>query len=202
MESEGNGGESTTRNLDDVLRSAEDWYIYLRKKHDGETIAWTVAMGVIAWLAALLILALSSFTLLHVFFASYLLEGITVITILAVAVSLLTYFIRRRRAFPFVELRNLIDKMKNASEISSYDYLKLVDQMHDVLLAVKKGKLDSAQGDGIVAFIVVALFGFNIGLGLLAGIIVYLYFRYEAIREYDNETRRYLEAKREFIEGL
>ena len=87
-------------------------------------------------------------------------------------------------------------------QASAEDGLRLIDSMHEALLAIKKGKMDSAFTNGAVAFIVVALFGLNVAVGLLTGAIVYLYFRFEAIREYENESRKYEESKREFVQSL
>ena len=85
---------------------------------------------------------------------------------------------------------------------SPEDGLRLVDSMHEAMLALKKGKVDDAFWYGGVAFVLVALFGKNVAVGLLAGVIVYLYFRYEALREYENESRRYEESKRDFAQSL
>jgi hypothetical protein len=42
----------------------------------------------------------------------------------------------------------------------------------------------------------------NAGLGALAGVIVYLYFRYEALREYERGDERYESSKRMLLQIL
>ncbi len=40
------------------------------------------------------------------------------------------------------------------------------------------------------------------GLGALAGVIVYLYFRYESLREYERGEERYESSKRALLQSL
>jgi hypothetical protein len=54
----------------------------------------------------------------------------------------------------------------------------------------------------VVAFAIVAVIGVNAGDGALAGVITYLYFRFEALRGYEGEERRYDESKKELLQSL
>jgi len=53
-----------------------------------------------------------------------------------------------------------------------------------------------------VGFAIVTILGLNEGLGALAGVIVYLYFRYEALREYERGEERYENSKRALLQSL
>jgi len=92
--------------------------------------------------------------------------------------------------------------MKASQTDSSVDALKLIEKMHELLLGVRRARMGDAFAKGTIAFILVALLGQNIAIGLLGGIMVYLYFRYESLTEYGREVLEYQESKREIIEGL
>jgi hypothetical protein len=42
----------------------------------------------------------------------------------------------------------------------------------------------------------------NAAVGALAGVIAYLYFRFEALREYEREEERYEDSKKELLRSL
>ena len=111
------------------------------------------------------------------------------------------YAVRRRRGFKFAELGAQIDRMKSG-RVSSEDALRLMDLMHQAALTARKRRLDLAFEYGVAAFILVSLIGLNAGYGALAGVIVYLYFRYESTREYEKEDERYEESKKDLLLGL
>jgi hypothetical protein len=183
-----------------TVQRADEWYVYLKARHDHQTKIETAVVTAVAFLAVLIGFGFSATGELYSKPVNpvYFLLGATTIP---AAAGLATWIIRKRRRFPFAELGSLIAKVKGG-RASAEDGLRLIDAMHDALLAMKKGKLDSAFTYGGVAFILVALFGQNIAVGLLTGAIVYLYFRYEAMKEYESESRKYEEAKRDFVQNL
>jgi len=74
--------------------------------------------------------------------------------------------------------------------------------MHQASLVAKKRKLDSAIEWGLVAFIVVSVVGLNPSIGALAGVIVYLYYRFETLRESEKEERSYEDSKKDLLQSL
>jgi len=54
----------------------------------------------------------------------------------------------------------------------------------------------------VSAFALVALIGRNAAIGALAGVIVYLYFRFEALRGFEKEETRYEDSKKELLQNL
>jgi chromate transport protein ChrA len=77
-----------------------------------------------------------------------------------------------------------------------------MDLMHQAALTMRKQRLDSAFEYGVAAFILVSFLALNAGFGALAGVITYLYFRYEALREYEKEDERYETSKKEILLSL
>ena len=186
--------------LEATVQHAEEWYAYLKTRHDDRTKTETVVVTFVAFLAVLIGFGYSATGELYSKPVNpvYFLLGVIAIP---AAAGVTTWVIRKRRRFPFAELGSLVARMKGG-QASAEDGLRTIDAMHDALLAMKKGKMDSAFTNGGVAFILVALFGANVAVGLLTGAIVYLYFRFEAMREYESESRKYEVAKRDFVQNL
>jgi hypothetical protein len=186
--------------LEATVQRADEWYTYLKKRHDDQTKIQTAVVTAVAFLAVLIGFGYSATGELYStpVNPAYLLLGVIAIP---AAAGVTTWVIRKRRRFPFAELGSLVARMKGG-QASAEDGLRMIDAMHLALLAMKKGKMDSAFTNGGVAFILVALFGANVAVGLLTGAIVYLYFRFEAMREYESESRKYEEAKRDFVRNL
>jgi hypothetical protein len=111
------------------------------------------------------------------------------------------YYVRRRRGFKFEDLGAMIDKIK-AGRASSEDGLRLMDLMHQAALTMRKQRLDTAFEYGVGAFILVSIVGLNAGIGALAGVVVYVYFRFEALRDYEREDEKYEAAKKDILLSL
>jgi len=193
--------QSVNAKLDGMVQDAEELCAFVKKKHDSETRAEVVSVGAVAWLVALVGLGVGSAATSSPIFFGNPVGFFIAVSAIAAGCAGTTYALRRRRRFPYAELNALVVKMKEGN-VSPEDGLRLVDSMHEVVLALKKGKVDDAFWYGGVAFALVAFFGKNVAFGLLAGVIVYLYFRYEALREYEKESRRYEESKRDFAQSL
>ena len=197
------GEESGRRNgqkLDDIVRDADEYYTYLKGKHVHETRLDVVVVGLVVWFASFAAIGFSALAL-YGRMIYYVAVAFSIAVVIGAAAGLVTYLIRRRRGFKFVELGVLLSRMK-AGGASSEDGLRLMDAMHQAATAVKKRRLDSAFEYGVVAFALVALIGLNAGIGALAGVIVYLYFRFEALREYERGEERYEDSKRQLLQSL
>jgi len=199
MTAEGEGTrEPTDQMLSDVVRDADEYYAQLRRRHVGETRLHVAIVSVVVWFAAFVVLGVGAYvTVRSAAVIEYLLAAFLVAIVIGVAAGLAMYGIRRKRGFKFAELGALLEKMK-VGKVSSEDGLRLMDVMHQAALTVRKQRLDSAFEYGVAAFILVSLIGLNAGVGALAGVIVYLYLRFEALREYEREDERYEDSKKEF----
>ncbi len=193
--------QSFNAELDAMVREAEELYATLKKKHDRQTKVDSIYMGVFVWFVGFVGLAIGSVAISGRFLFSNPVLSLAVVSVIALIGIALTYALTPQRRFPFADLSTLVAKMREG-KASSEDGLRLLDTIHQATLAVKKGKVDSAFTYGAGAFVLVTLFGKNVGFGLLTGVIVYLYFRSEAIREYENELKEYEQSKREFIQSL
>jgi len=193
-------GQRNGQKLDDIVRDADEYYTYLKRKHVHETRLDVVVVGLVVWFASFATIGFSALAL-YGRMIYYVAVAFSIAVVIGAAAGLVTYLIRRRRGFKFVELGALLSRMK-AGGASSEDGLRLMDATHQAATAVKKRRLDSAFEYGVVAFALVALIGLNAGIGALAGVIVYLYFRFEALREYERGEERYEDSKRQLLQSL
>jgi len=193
-------GEHTGQKLDDIVRDADDYYNSLRRKHVSDTRLDVGVVSLVVWFASFAAIGLSAFAL-YGREIRYVLVSFLVAIVIAAAAGLATYTMRRRRGFKFAELGVLLNKMKQGGATSE-DGLHLMDAVRQASLVAKKRKMDSAFKYGVVAFAVVALIGLNAAIGALAGVIAYLYFRFEALREYEREEKRYEDSKKDLLHSL
>jgi len=201
MTSEQNGEASGTT-LNDIVGAADEFYARLKGQHVNQTKVHVAVVGSIVWFAVFAALGIGVyFTVQRAMATQYLLAAFLVAVATGVVAGLIMYVVRRRRGFKFAELGALLEKMKGG-KVSSEDGLHLMDVMHQATLTMRKQRLDSAFEYGVAAFILVSLVGLNAGLGALAGVVTYLYFRYEALREYEREDERYEVSKKELLLGL
>jgi hypothetical protein len=190
------------RTLDDIVRDADEYYNYLIGRHASKTRLDVVVVSLVVWFAAFAVLGLGSFAI-YGEKIQYIVISFLIAIVIGVAAGLATYATRRRRGFKFAELGALLKKMKEQGGApSSEDGLHLMDAMHQAALVAKKRKMDAAFEYGVVAFIIVALIGMNAATGALAGVVAYLYFRFEALREYEKEDERYEDSKKELLQSL
>jgi hypothetical protein len=193
-------GQRSDQMLDDMVRDADEYYSYLSGKHVNETRLDVAVVSLVVWFAAFAVLGLGSLAIygrdIYFIVVSFL-----VAIVIGAAAGLVTYTIRRRRGFKFADLGVLLKKMKEGGA-SSEDGLRLMDAMHQAALVVKKRKMDSAFEYGVIAFTLVVLIGMNAAIGALAGVIAYLYFRFEALREYEKEETRYEDSKKDLLQSL
>jgi hypothetical protein len=195
-------GQRNGQKFDDIVNDADEYYNYLKGKHVHETRLDTIIVGLVVWFASFVVLGVGVvYTIKGSMAVDYLAGAFLGSIVIGAVGGLVTFLVRRRRGFKFAELGVLIQKMKSESA-SSEDGLRLMDSMHQVAAAVKKRRLDSALEYGLIAFAVVALVGLNAGIGALAGVIVYLYFRYEALREYERGEERYENSKKMLLQSL
>ena len=195
-------GQRNGQRLDDIVQDADEYYNYLKEKHVQQTRLDSIIVGLTVWFGAFVTLGVGAYTTIHgSAVIGYLLAALLASVVIAAGAGIATYLIRRRRAFKFAELGVLVAKMKQGG-VSSEDGLHMMDAMHQAAFAVRKRRLTSAFEYGVVAFAIVTILGLNAGLGALAGVIVYLYFRYEALREYERGEERYENSKRALLQSL
>ncbi len=203
MTAEGEEGRRPTdQMLGDMVREADEYYAQLKRRHASQTRLTVLVVGIIVWFAAFVVLGFGVyFTIERALVLEYLLGAFLGSIAIGVAAGLIMYAVRRKRGFKFAELGDLLSKLKGG-RASSEDGLRLMDVMHQAALVMRKQRLDSAFEYGVVAFVLVSVIGLNAAIGALAGVVVYLYFRFEAIREYEREDERYEDSKTELLQSL
>ena len=201
MTSEENG-EAADKLLDDMVRDADEYYDRLNLQQLNQTRVYAAVMGAVIWFAVFAGLGIALY--LNVKGSEISLDLLWAF-LTAVASGVITgavvYAIRRQRASKFADLGALLTKMKTG-RVSSEDGLRLMDLMHQAALTMRTQRLDTAFAYGVSAFILVSFVGLNPGFGGIAGVVTYLYFRFEALREYEKEDERYEVAKKDIILSL
>jgi len=201
MTSEQNGG-APEKMLADMVKDADEYYGRLKGQHANQTRVHVAVVGSVVWFAVFAALGLGVyFTVPKGMVVEYLLGAFLGAIVTGAAAGLVMYAVRRRRGFRFAELGALLDKMKG-DKASSEDGLRLMDLMHQAALTMRKQRLDAAFEYGVAAFILVSVVGLNAGFGALAGVATYLYFRFEALREFEKEDQRYEASKRDIVFSL
>jgi len=201
MTSEQNG-EAADKMLSGMIRDADEYYAKLRSQYRSQTRVHVAIVGSVIWFAVFVALGVAVYFNVHGpnFDLDLLWAFLT-----AVASGVITagamYVVRKQRGFELTGLGAQLDRIK-AGKASSEDGLRLMDSMHAAALTMRKRRLDSAFEYGVGAFILVSVVGLNAGLGALAGVITYLYFRFEALRDYEKEDKRYEDSKKELLLSL
>ncbi len=195
-------GEGTDKMLSDMVRDADEYYARLRQQHVNQTRVHVTVVGAVVGFAAFAAIGIGAyFTVSRPALLGYLAWAFLSAVALGAAAAAGMYAIRLRRGFKFVELAATLDRIKGG-KASSEDGLHLMDLMHQAAVTMRKRRLDSAFEYGVAAFILVSLVGLNTGFGALAGVVTYLYFRFEALREYEKEEERYEVAKKDILLSL
>ncbi|MGI0080835.1 MAG: hypothetical protein ACRECH_14580 [Nitrososphaerales archaeon] len=211
--------------IDTILNTSKRWSLYLQRKERRKRILYAVLSGTMVWVAFLILLALQddlnySITgLLSSFFrggnsiTNYL---VFLIFPVSVVVAIVSYIIQMRIKSPFAELEVLIGSFHSASkgERSAVSALSILEKMIRLLPEMKKMRYTEASLYGLIAFLLSLLItakssSFGIGISVLVGVLIWIYFRYEATIEYGRELSRFEkwqekleEQKKEFIANL
>jgi len=195
-------GEAASKLLSGMVQEADDYYSKLKQQHINQTRVNAAIIGTVTWFATFVALGLAIyFNIKPPDVSADLLWAFLTAVASGVIVGGIMYYVRRQKEFKFEELGAMLDKIK-AGKASSEDGLHLMDLMHQAALTMKKQRLDSAVSYGIAVFILVSIVGLNAGFGALAGVVVYLYFRFEALRAYEKEDERYEVAKKDILLSL
>src|SRR5438552_16174695 len=107
------GEESGQRNgqkLDDIVRDADEYYTYLKRKHIHETRLDVVVVGLVVWFASFAAIGFSAFAL-YGKMIYYFAVAFSIAVVIGAAVCLVTDLMRRRIGFTLAELGGLVGRM-------------------------------------------------------------------------------------------
>jgi hypothetical protein len=139
---------------------------------------------------------------------------VTVSGLAGLVSGIATYFIlRRKHEAELKELSSLITEMKKANgeggNAMAEDALSLAYKIMTLLPELVRKRNQDSLLFGIVAFILTELFANNLAAAILVGVMVWLYFRYETRKTYEQEIskleeqrRVFEQRKKDFIETL
>ena len=142
---------------------------------------------------------------------SYFLIGISGLA--GLASGFVRYFLlKRKHESELQELSSLITEMKKTDgggEGVTQNALALVDKILTILPAIVRKRHQDSLLFGVVSIILTFFFTSNLAAGIIVGVIVWLYFRNEFRRTYEQEIskleeqkRIFEQRKRDFIENL
>jgi hypothetical protein len=191
--------------LDSLVQSSEKWLGRLTKRESRVRLASSslAAILVFATICWGLVFLLSRGQIESILQDMNRLEPILGVAALAGAASgFATYVsLRRRHDAALKELSSIIEKMKVAKskedEGITEDALSLTDKLFTLLPELARRRIQDPFLFGVLAF-AIALFAGNLAIAILIGVIVWLYFRYETRKKYEEETLKFVEQKRAF----
>ena len=200
--------ESIKNTMSEIFGFSQKWYEYLETQDRNERISYAILIG-------LMILFLTFFSRYFIEIVGYSqLQVFLAGLLLGVTGGVASYFIIERVQKPrFSELSDALAEMRRAKENQNLleKTLHLIDRMTECLPEVKKRRREDSFMYGVAAFILVSFLRTTTfpGLNVLIGVLVWLYFRYEATKDYEREVsrfeewrRRFEQQKRDFVEGL
>jgi hypothetical protein len=192
--------------LKSIVENSEKWLERLRKRQLRVRIASSFLTTILAFLAVVVAGVISLFVEGKLFFLIrnptplFPLFGIAALA--GFASGFLTYFIMRGgHKMEIKELSSLITQMKSAEEGGQVavagEALSLADKVFVLLPEIARKRNQDPILFGLAAFIL-ALFAGNPGIAVLVGIIVWIYFRYETRKTYEEEVSKFEEQKKAF----
>jgi MFS family permease len=203
--------KETQFNLKSIVETSEKWLGRLREREYHVRLASSFLTTILVFVFAVgsvLGYFLSQGNLRYLFLHPFLLAGVSISCLVAaIAGGFATYFIlRRRQEAGLKDLSDLVAEMRKieitggaiGSETITEKALSLVDRIVALLPALVRKRNQDPLIFGIATFLLVTLLGSSTA-GVLAGIVVFLYFRHETKKTYEQEISR-LEAQKRSLE--
>lgn len=207
-------------NLKSIIENSEKWLEYLRKRESRVRLATSLLLtflvfGVVGIVFLSLVILLGVFGGLSSFLHQESLDIAVASSIFFVGVvsGIVTYFIiKKKHVARIKELSSLIAKMKEidaeqAKKVKqnteggwaiTENAISLVEKIFTLLPELARNRSRDPLIFGLVTFIILEVFSSNLGAAFIAGILVWLYFRYETRKSYSRETSKLEEQKRIF----
>ena len=216
-------GQEIESEISIILKNFERWSLYLRRKEQRKRGLYAVLAGTMVWVAFFVLTALQddlnysiASILSPLFGTSPVGYSLLLIFPLSILVAFVSYAVQTKISSPFAQLEALVANFRSSGreERSAVSALDTIEKMIQLLPEVKRMRYAEAALYGTIAFLLSLLVtarssSFGIGVSLLVGVLIWIYFRYEATIEYGRELARFEkwqakleEQKREFIATL
>jgi hypothetical protein len=196
--------------LRSIVETSDNWLGRVRKRE------WRVRLAT-SFLTAIIVLVIVAGSLAGYFFVrgqfaiffhdpilDFSIAGGSLLTVLVS--GFVSYFLLKRRDERELEdLSSLVAQMKknpgaqrsDAGQSITLNALSLADKIVTLLPQLVRKRSQDSLLFGLVAFII-ALIGGNFAVAILVGVIVWIYFRYENGKTYDQEISKFEEQKKVF----
>ena len=193
--------------LKSIVESSDKWLGRLRRRESRVRLASSFLTTILVFAAvgsAVLGFVLSQGQLDALFQNANLARSVAGVVLLAGLISgFATFFLlKRKHEAKLKELSSLITEMKKANGVGgegiTKDALSLAEKIVTLLPELVRKRDQDSLLFGVVAFIVAGIVGRNLAVAILVGAIVWLYFRYETTKMYEQETSKFEEQKRVF----
>lgn len=186
-----------------IVDISEKWTQYIRTRESQVRVVKSFLAGMLVFLAtsaAIVASVLMQNPPEYFFVHREILEGVGVAALVGLACGVGVYIvIGRGRNAELEELSGLIANMKKASESerATENALSVTEKILTLLPKVVRRRTGDALIFGIAAFIIGSLFG-TPAVGIVVGVLVWLYFRYESNQSYEKQMSRLEEQRRAF----
>ncbi len=210
-----NSQQEILSSLNSIIGVSERWSEYLRRRQARVRLAKALLSGLLVWFgsnAVAVALILTSYSMEY--FAQnrdFVLATFGSLAVLGAIGGGVSYLLLgRRQNLRLGELSNLVAQMKNNNESQSITEtaLSLAENVLTLLPELIRKRNHDALLFGIVAFIIASIVA-RPPIGILVGVLVWLYFRFETSRTYEREIskfeeqrRNFEQRKKEFLESL
>ena len=207
--------------LRSIMESSENWLGRLRKREFRVRLASSFLTTILVFAVAggaslaIIILTFGWTNLAALFRNSGEASTLAGLSFLAGVLSGIAryFFLRRKHNRELKGLSSLISEMKtkigagtgndanpgNGSAVGiTPDAISLAEKIVTLLPELVRKRNQDSLLFGIVAFVLVLIFGNNFPIAILVGVLVWLYFRYEFTRTYEKEISRFEEQKKIF----
>jgi hypothetical protein len=186
-----------------IVDISEKWTQYIRTRESQVRVVKSFLAGALVFLAtsaAIVAYELMENPVPYFFLHREILEGVGVAAVVGLGCGVGLYVLFGRGKDPELEeLRGLIANMKKASESerATENALSVTEKILTLLPKVVRRRTSDALLFGIAAFIIGSLFG-TPAVGIIVGVLVWLYFRYESNQSYEKQMSRLEDQKRAF----
>jgi hypothetical protein len=207
--------DAIVSSLNALIGISERLSDFLRRRRHQVRVAKAVLTGLLIW-AGLSAVAIG--TILTLYPPTFFFENRDLLFALAFLLLLIglgggaaSYFLVWKEAYRGLdELSELIAKMKTADKggTTSESALSFAEKLFTLLPQIVRKRNQDALLFGVVAFLIATVIG-RPPIGIVVGVVVWLYFRYEAGKTYESEIskleeqrRVFEQRKKDFIENL
>ena len=207
--------DDVVASMNSIVELSQKWVDYIRASEGRVRLAKSFIAGALVFLVTSAAVVAYEMTLnppFPFFFSrAEFLRGVGIGAVAGIAIGAVVYIVTRRsKDRALEELTGLIGRMGKSSvdQSGTENALSVTEKILEILPKVVRRRTNDALLLGVAAFILATLVG-TLPVGVLVGVMVWLYFRYESNQSYEKQMAKLEEQrsefereKRRFIESL